>query len=232
MTEGKRYWNAEMETIPLDELRKLQGKWLKEVVAHAYHNSPFYKRKYDEAGVKPEDIETLDDIKKLPMVLDAEYRATPIAERVTISISEAKVICSSAGTTGMPDILPRDEKSWEECHKEVMRFCWNKGVRPGDIVQVLHGFECIRWGYEQIGATTLLIHAGRGITDNQIRLAKAMEVTVIEHAGTLAIQYLERARELGVDLKGIKLACSGEGFSKAYQRKLETRYGITFLPEQ
>ena len=231
MKEEKRYWYPELETMPLNKLRKYQEERLKEVVAHAYEKSAFYRRKYDEAGVKPGDIETIDDIKRLPLILDAEYRSAPISERITHPLSETKVVCSSAGTTGMPDILPRDERSWEECKKEVKRYCWGRGVRPGDVVQILHGFECIRWGYEQIGATTLLIHAGRGILDNQIGLAKAMNVTVIEHVPTLAIQYLERAKELGVDTRGLKVVCTGEGFSEAYKKKLEAKYGISFLYE-
>ena len=60
MTQGeKKYWDEKMETMPLDELRNLQGEWLKAVVAHAYKKSAFYRRKYDEAGVKPEDIQNL-----------------------------------------------------------------------------------------------------------------------------------------------------------------------------
>ena len=96
MATEKKYWDEEMETMPLGKLRQLQEERLRMVVVRAYEKSAFYRRKFDEAGVKPADIRTLADIMKLPLILDAEYRAAPIPERLAIPLSEARVVCSSA----------------------------------------------------------------------------------------------------------------------------------------
>ncbi len=74
MAEEKKYWDPETETMPIDKLRKLQGARLQELVSYAYEKSKFYKRKYDEAGVKPSDIHTIEDLKKLPLIEDDEIR--------------------------------------------------------------------------------------------------------------------------------------------------------------
>jgi phenylacetate-CoA ligase len=63
------YWDPEIETMPVEDLKKLQGKRLKELVSYVYENSPFYKKRFDECGVRPEDIQALEDVTKLPFTL-------------------------------------------------------------------------------------------------------------------------------------------------------------------
>ena len=70
MAENKVYWDEEAETMSYDKLRKLQGQRLQELVAYAYEKTRFYRQKFDEAGVKPSDIHTVDDIVKLPLIKD------------------------------------------------------------------------------------------------------------------------------------------------------------------
>jgi len=78
MAEEKKYWDSEAETMPIDRLKKLQGERLQELVAYACEKTKFYRRKYDEAGVRPSDIHTIDDLKKLPLIEDDEIRNAPL----------------------------------------------------------------------------------------------------------------------------------------------------------
>ena len=94
------YWNAEAETMPRDKLEKLQGEKLQKLAKYVYENVDFYKRKFDEAGIKPEDIQSVGDIKKLPLTLKTDLRdhypfklnATPLEDVIRIH--------ASSGTTG------------------------------------------------------------------------------------------------------------------------------------
>ena len=80
-TEEKKYWESDIETMPLDKLRELQEERLREIVTWAYEKTKLYRRKFDQAGVKPSDIKTLDDLRKLPLTDDKEIRNTPMEEK-------------------------------------------------------------------------------------------------------------------------------------------------------
>jgi len=84
MTEEKKYWDPEAETMPIDKLRRLQGERLQELVAYAYEKTKFYRRKFDEADVKPSDIQTIDDLKKLPLIEDDEIRNAPLEDKLSV----------------------------------------------------------------------------------------------------------------------------------------------------
>jgi phenylacetate-CoA ligase len=230
MAKEKKYWDEEMETMPLDKLHELREQRLQEAVTNVYEKSIFYRRKWDEAGVKPTDISKLEDIQKLPIIEDAEYRSSPILERITVPLSEVKAYCSSGGTTGIPDILPRTQEDWEECFARVCRVFWTLGIRPGDTIRMLTGFECHQRAYELLGASVMLLHAGRGVLDNQIRLDQMANVNILNHIASLVWQYFERARELGVKHTIRKVLAVGEGLASSYEHKLEQRYGFTFFP--
>ncbi|KAF0123716.1 MAG: Phenylacetate-coenzyme A ligase [bacterium] len=229
----KKFWNEEMETMPLDKLRSLQEKRLQSVVAHAYEHSRVYKRKFDEAGVKPSDISTLGDIVKLPLTDDlGDIRNAPFEDKLSVPLSEIKMYHSTSGTTtGIPEPIPYSTRDVKAFFEGEARGRWTIGARPDDVVQVLTGFDCCHRGYVEMGATCLLLSAGRGFIDKQISLTQTAGVTIIEHMPSLMINYFERAKELGFDVTKSKLRLVsgvGEAWAETYKKKMETKYGIPF----
>ena len=95
-----RYYQKELETMPLDKLRALQEEKLKKQVKHVYANVPYYRDLMDKKGVKPEDIKTLDDIKKLPFISKADLRETYPYGMLAVPLSDCVRIHSTSGTTG------------------------------------------------------------------------------------------------------------------------------------
>ena len=99
MVRTGNYWDEEIETMPLDKMRKLQGERLQEIVAYAYERTKFYRRKFDEAGVKPSDISSVDDLAKLPLIEDAEIRK--LQWRISYQFPGMRYI-SAAQVRGLP----------------------------------------------------------------------------------------------------------------------------------
>jgi phenylacetate-CoA ligase len=232
MTQEKLYWDKEAETMPHDKLMRLQGQRLQEVVAYAYEKTRFYRRKFDEAGVKPSDIHTVDDLQKLPLIEDDEIRNAPIEEKLSVSLNEVHQCCSSSGTTGFPEPLALTRNDFDiACIDSVARLEWTMGVRPTDLVQHLMGLPCLNLVSRVIGARTMGEQAGRGRLDNQIVLGNMMFVTVLETMPSIAFQYFERAQELGIDIRqgNIRLVLGiGEGIAESYKNKAKADYNIVF----
>jgi len=232
MVEERKYWDKEAETIPYNKLRKLQEQRLQELVAYAYEKTKFYKRKFDEAGVKPSDINTIDDLKKLPLIEDDEIRNAPLEDKLSVPLNEVHQCCSSSGTTGFPEPLALTKNDFDiACIDSVARLEWTMGVRPTDLVQHVMGLPCLNLVSRVIGAGTMGEQAGRGRLDNQIVLGKMMRVTVLESMPSMAFQYFERAKELGINIRetNIRLVIGiGEGIAESYKKKAKDDYGITF----
>lgn len=236
MAEERKYWNPEIETMPLDKLRKLQEERLRERVAWAYKRTKLYRRKFDEAGVKPGDIKTLEDITKLPLTDDViDIRGKPLSDKLAIPQEEIKMFHSTSGTTtGIPEAIPFSEKDKEIFFDQGEARCrWTMGARPWDVVQVLTRFDCCFLGYRQLGATMVMLSAGRYDLDKQISLTKTAGVTIIEHMPSLVLKYFERAKELGFDIKKeskLRLISGvGEAWAESYKRKVEAQYGLPFM---
>lgn len=233
MKSDKKYWNEKIETMPANKMKKLQSKRLQSVVAHAYENSKLYKRKFQEAGIKPTDINSLDDIVKLPLTEDVEdIRNSAFEDKLSIPIDQVKMYHSTSGTTtGIPEPIPYSANDVNAFFEGETRARWTAGARPSDVVQVLTGFDCCHRGYVNLGATCLLLSAGRGFIDKQISLTQTTGVTIIEHMPSLVIKYFERAKELGFDVKKSKLkyiSGVGEAWAESYKKKMEAEYGVPF----
>jgi phenylacetate-CoA ligase len=232
MAEIKKYWDEGAETMPIDKLRKLQGERLQELVAYAYEKTKFYRRKYDEAGVKPSDIHTIEDLKKLPLIEDDEIRNAPLEDKLSVPWSEVNQCCSSSGTTGFPEPLAMTRNDFDiACIDSAARLEWTIGVRPTDIVQHIMGLPCLSMVSRAIGAGTVGEQVGRGRLENQIVLGKMMHVTVLETMPSMAFQYFEKAKELGIDIRetDIRLIVGiGEGIAESFKKKAKDDYGIVF----
>jgi len=232
--ENKQFWNEEMETMPLEGLRKLQEKRLQYAVEWAYDKTSFYRGLFDSAGIKPSDISTIDDLSKIPFTMDIEVATDiPLIDRIAVSDEEIHMYHSTSGTVGAVVPIPFTHKDEEAFLKEgEARARWTMGVRPSDVVQVLTRFDCCSLGYRELGAASVLMSAGRYNTDHQIRLTKEAGVTVIEHMPSFLLSYFERMEELGIKVSETKLRMAsgvGEGWAESYKKRVERRFGIPFM---
>lgn len=123
-----------------DAMRALQLERLKKIVRYAYDNVPFYKKKYDEAGVSPDDIVTLDDIRKLPFTVKSDLRDNYPYGLLAVPKTKLKRIHASSGTSGKPTVVcytDKDMEIWSDC---CARLAAAAGVNGDDIVQVSFGY--------------------------------------------------------------------------------------------
>lgn len=234
MLEEKKYWSPEIETMPLDEMRKLQGERLQELAASAYEKTSLYRRKFDEDAIKPTDIRTVDDIRKLPLTDDIkDIRGKHLSERITVSEDKIERFNSTSGiTTGIPELIPFDKEDTDTLLDGEAQARWMIGVRPRDVAQVLTNYDWCLMGYERLGATFLLLNSGRYMLNSQISLTKSSGVTVLEYMPSLLPKYFEQAREMGIDIRETKLRMVvgiGEPWAESYKRQWEVQYGIPMM---
>ena len=168
MSKERKYWEPDIETLPLDKLKKLQEEELQQVVTHAYKRTKLYQRKFDQAGVKPEDIKTLDDLSKLPFTDYVEdFCQTSLEEKLAVPLEDVKQVCSTSGTiSGFSQPVCFSQRDAERCCiNSLARMFWTMGVRPNDSVQCLSNFTCMQLGIKALGAQALMYQAGRGNID-------------------------------------------------------------------
>jgi phenylacetate-CoA ligase len=222
-----------LENIPLSQLKEIQKKKLRHLIRWAYERTGFYRRKWDEVGLKPKDLRKVEDLKKVPLTRYVEdFVKTPISDKLAVPMDEVKEVSSTSGTLSgftQPFMLTKKEaRVYYQNEARVRAIC---GVTPSDVVQVLTGFECCRNGYYALGSTVLMDHAGRRNIDHQIRLTQVMGVTVLEHLPSHVLLYFERAKQLGINIRQTKLRLVvgvGEGWAEAYRKKVEAEYGVPF----
>lgn len=232
--QERKYWNEKTETMPLEEFRKFQEEALKEVVERAYNKTKFYRRLFDEAGVKPTDIKTLEDIRQFPFTTDVEMASgVSFGDRLAVPEEDLKMFHSTSGTVGAVVPIPFTARDVDLFLGELeARSRWTLGVRPWDVAQLLTGADCCLFGYKELGASLVLLSAGRYNINQQINMTKTAGVTVIEHMPSLLLGYFQKMQELGVEVKDTKLRMAsgvGEGWAESYKRKVEEKYGLPFM---
>lgn len=226
------FWNKEIETIPLDKLKTLQEERLRKVVTWAYEKTALYRRKYDQAGIKPADIKTLGDITKLPLTTYQEdFCQTSMEEKLAVPREKVKVFYSTSGTlSGFCQPVMWTREDFDEILGEgEIRLRKALGMTADDIIQALAGDYCCFKGCELIGAGLVTVMAGRGNLDYQIKFAQTVGVTVLQHLPSLMLMYFERAKQLGIDIKESKLRMVltfGETLAESYRKKIEEEYGV------
>ena len=237
-------YDKKIETMSRADMRALQLTRLKEIVKYAYENVPFYKKKYDEAGVKPSDIQTLEDIQKLPFVTKADLRENYPYGMLSVPLSKISRIHASSGTSGKPTVVAytdEDMEIWTEC---VARLVVAGGGRSDDIVQICFGYGLftgalgLHQGWERVGAA--VIPASVGNTERQIMLMKDLQTTALVSTPSYALHIAEEMERLGYKPEDFKLRvgmfgseASSEEMHKEIARKLHVlptdNYGLSEL---
>lgn len=228
------FWDPKVETMPLEDLRSLQFERLRRVVRFAYEKNPVYHKRFEEAGVEPGDIRSLDDVSKLPMLTKADLREYYPFGLACVSLSDVLELHASSGTTGKP-VVGLYTKSDLEVWSEVMaRGLYCQGLRSGDILQNAygyglftgaHGFER---GAQRIGA--LVVPSSSGNTRRQINLLRDFGVVAIAATPSYVLYMAEVAEEMGFDPREdfkLRMGFFGaEAWSEEVREKIESRWGI------
>ena len=151
-------WNEKIESMPRDELEELQLKKLQATVKRAFNKIPYYNKRYTEAEVYPEDINTLKDIKKLPFLTKDDLRESYPYGLFAVDIKDIKEIHSSSGTTGKPVVSGYTEKDLDTWGETIARGLTMMGFDETDIIQNTHGYGLftggfgVHYGTHKIGA--------------------------------------------------------------------------------
>ena len=227
-------WNPEYETMDRGALHELQLRRLQMTTAWAYERVSYYRDRMDAIGVKPRDLRSLDDVRRLPFTDKSALRDTYPFGMFALPLDEVVRIHSSSGTTGKPIVVGYsrgDINTWTECTARVAAAA---GVHRGDLVQMafLYGMFTGGWGMhygiERIGAT--IIPAGSGQTERHLMMMEDFGTTVIVGTPSYALYLAEQGEKAGVDFRKLKLRLGlfgGEPCSEKMKAEIEARLAIT-----
>ena len=192
-----------VEASDREELRELQSERLQETVKNAYENVPFYREKLDEMGVSPEDIQSVDDIRKLPTTSKEDFRDEYPDGMFAVDDEEITRLHASSGTTGKPKIVSYTDDDIDVWSEVVARSLAASGAEAGDTVQNAYGYGLftgglgLHYGVEELGATVIPI--GSGKTQRQVELMTDLESDVFTCTPSYALYLAETAEEMGHD---------------------------------
>ncbi|MDD4127240.1 MAG: phenylacetate--CoA ligase, partial [Methanomicrobium sp.] len=200
-----RAWDPRIEEMPVDELKKLQYKYLKTLVYRLYSFSDFYHRRMKEGNVHPDDINSLEDVKKLPFMYKSDLRDNYPNKIFTASTDELVRYHVSSGTTGKPTVVGYTQKDLDLWTQSVARSLTACGLGRGDVMQVSYGYGLftgglgLHYGAEKIGATVVPTSVGN--TERQIELMQDLNVTGIACTPSYLNHMGEIAEKMGVSIK-------------------------------
>ncbi len=222
-----------IECAPRDEIRAIQLRRLQHQVAYVYERVPWYRERLDELKVRPEDIRTLEDVRRLPFTDKTVMRDTFPFGLFAIPVDEAMRLHASSGTTGKPVVVGynrHDMDVWTEC---IMRLASMAGVTGADRAQMAFGYGMFTGGFglhqglEKLGC--LIIPAGSGSTERQISMIQDYGTTVLIATPTYALHICEIGERLGYDWSRSTLRVGlfgGEPCTPALKAEIESRMHI------
>ncbi len=244
---GSRYWFPRRETMPAAERDAAILERLKAVCRYAYEHAPFYRRKWDEAGFHPSQLESLEDFEdKVPVVQkkdlrEAQDRTPPFGDYVCIPEREVFHVHGTSGTTGRPTAFAIGRSDWRAIANAHARIMWGMGLRPGDTICVAAIFSLYMgsWGAlagaERLGARCFPFGAGApGMSARCVQWLGLLKPTAFYGTPTYALHLAQVAADEGIDPRSFGLRImffSGEPGASipAIRDKLEHLFGAKVL---
>ena len=226
-------WNPNKECMSRGQMRELQGKRLHKIVEYVYHNVPFYRHKLQEMDLSPSDINSIDDIVKLPFTTKKDLRDNYPFGLQAAPQSEIIRIHASSGTTGNPTIVGytrKDISIWSEC---MARSLTAYGVSRDDTFSVSYGYGLFTGGLgahngvEMVGAA--VVPASTGNTEKHARLIRDLGITGIACTPSYALYLAETMDKLGITRDQIKLrvgAFGAEPWTENMRTEIQERLGL------
>lgn len=227
------YLHPEMETMTRPEIEKLQLERLQHTVHHCM-NSPFYRQRFAEHHLSPDDIQSLDDLRKIPFTTKQDLRDTYPFGIASVPLEKCVRLHSSSGTTGNPTVILHTQKDLNEWANAVARCLYMVGLRPGDIFQNSSGYGMFtgglgfQYGAERLGMLT--VPAAAGNTKRQLKFITDFGTTALHAIPSYAARMYEVMQEMGIDprrdTKLKTLIIGAEPHSEEQRRRIEEMLGV------
>ncbi len=230
---AQNYYQKEIETMPIEEMKKLQSEKLVKQVKHVYENVEYYRNLMDEKGVKPEDINSIDDLHKLPFLSKADLRDAYPYGLLAKPLEDCVRIHSTSGTTGRRVVAfytQNDVDLWEDC---CARAIVAAGGSKKDVCQVAYGYGLFTGGFglnggsHKVGCLTLPMSSGN--TERQIQFMTDLSATILCCTPSYAAYIGETLKEQGYKPEDIPLKAGifgAEPWTEEMRKNIEATLGI------
>ncbi|MEH6445000.1 MAG: phenylacetate--CoA ligase PaaK [Oceanospirillaceae bacterium] len=229
MTQSKIGFDA-IENASIDELRALQLSRLKDTLHHAYANSNAYKKKFDEHGVHPDDLHSLDDLAKFPFTVKSDLRDNYPFGFFARSMEDIVRVHASSGTTGKPTVVGYTQNDIDTWANVVARSIYAAGGRKKDKVQVSYGYGLFtgglgaHYGAERLGCTVIPMSGGQ--TAKQVQLIRDFDPDIIMVTPSYMLNIADEIERQGVNPADLSLRCGifgAEPWTRAMRDEIEQR---------
>ena len=224
----------QMPDPSLEELREGQLANLRDTLARVYEHVPHYRRAFDDAGVKPDDVTSLADLARFPFTTKEDLRQNYPFGMFAVPRKDVVRVHASSGTTGKPTVVGYTNDDISMWADVVARSLYSAGTRPGDIVHVAYGYGLFtgglgaHYGAERLGCTVVPVSGG--MTERQVQLILDFEPRVIMVTPSYFLAILDEMDRQGVDPRSTSLEIGvfgAEPWTDEMRRDLEQRAGIT-----
>ena len=222
-----------IEVASRDEISALQYHRMRRSLAHAYENSPFYRKRFDEYGVHPSDLKTLADLSKFPFTQKTDLRDTYPFGMFAVPREKLVRVHGSSGTTGKPTVVGYTRKDIDIWADLVARSIRASGGRPGDIVHVAYGYGLFtgglgaHYGAERLGCTVVPISGG--MTERQVTLIHDFKPSIIMVTPSYMLSILDEFRRQGFDPResSLKVGIFGaEPWTNSMREEIEQAFDM------
>lgn len=228
-----KIWNIERETMDIELRKSLQTYLLKEQCYYVYENVPFYRKKFDEMGIKPQDIKNISDITNLPFTTKIDLRDNYPFNLFAVPMEKIVRIHASSGTTGKPTVVGYTKEDIDIWSEVMARSLVSSGATSSSIVQNAYGYGLftgglgVHYGCEKIGATVIPISGGN--TARQLLILEDFGPDIITCTPSYSLYLAEEAEKKGIDFSKLKLKYGifgAEPWSESMRVEIEKRLPI------
>ncbi len=226
-------FNMDFETMPREALKAIQLSRLKTTLEKVYATVPFYRDSFKKAGITPQDINSLDDMRRIPFTTKQDLRDNYPYGMFAVPMENVVRIHASSGTTGSPTVVgytKRDIKTWSEL---MARCLAAGGATSRDILHNAYGYGLftgglgVHYGAERLGASVIPVSGGN--TKRQIIIMKDFKPTILTGTPSYILHLAEVAEEMGVSFKDLSFKAGifgAEPWSEAMREEIESKLGL------
>lgn len=228
------YWEPEYETMPREQLQEIQLQRLKETVQRVYDNVPFYRRKFDEAGMTPGDVKSLDDLQRLPFTVKQDLRDNYPFGLFAVPREDVVRVHASSGTTGKPTVVGYTKNDIDMWSGLIARSLVMAGGGRNEVIQNGYGYGLftgglgVHYGAEKLGATVVPVSGGN--TARQLMLMQDFGATILTCTPSYALFLAEEGKRAGMDFRELPLKAGifgAEPWSERMRGQLEEKLNIS-----